>query len=424
MSPGRFDLLVVGAGQAAGNLVQALRRHGYEGSIALVGDEPHPPYERPPLSKAVLLGEQPDESCYLAPAADFAGLCALFGGRRAVALDAGARRITLDDGRSLEGRALVLATGARARALPVPGGDLPGVHALRDLADAAALRAALEPGLRLVVIGGGTVGLEVASAALRRGLAVTVVESAPRLLPRLLPAQLADWLATEFTMAGARLLLERQVLALRGEDRVRQVELSDGARLDCDLVVRGVGAQPNFELAAAAGLAVDGGLLVDSEGRTSAPEVYGIGDVTARRDPFSGQPRRLESWDNALQQAERLAALLAGQPLPPLRVPWFWTDQLGRNIQVLGEPQTAGAQPSEVAAIFRGAPGQSGFTVIYHREGRLLGAAAVDRGREIRALREIMERRLPVRPEELADPATRLDRLARGAPRLEPQHAL
>jgi len=417
----RYDLVVIGGGQAAGNLVQALRRNGYDGSLCVVGDESHPPYERPPLSKAVLLGEMPDEGCYLASAEDFQRLCAFRPGRRAIALDASARRVRLDDGEVLEGGAVVLATGARARRLPVAGASLAGVFSLRSLADAEVLRGALQPGLRLAVIGGGTVGLEVASAALRRGLRVTVVETAKRLLPRLLPPQLAEWLATEFTLAGARLVLGARVAALHGEQRIAQVELAGGRRLDCDLAVCGVGAEPNAELAAAGGLAVDGGVLVDGEGRASLPGIYAIGDVAAMRDPAGGRPRRLESWDNALRQAERLAALLSGQPLPAQRVPWFWTDQLGRNIQLLGDC------PPEAAAVMRGPGGKAGFTVVFHAEGQVLGAAAVDRGRDIRVLREIMERRLAVQPADLADPDVRLDRLLRSAsaaPAPEPQHAV
>lgn len=407
MTVSRQDLLVIGAGQAGGNLVLALRRRGYGGSICLIGEESHPPYERPPLSKDVLLGTAGPETTYLASAEDLGRQATLLLSRRVVALDAGRRSVTLDDGQVLSAGAIVLATGARARPLALPGAGLEGIHYLRTIEDALALRHAFRPDARIVLIGGGTIGLEVASAAVQRGMSATVVETASRLLPRLLPEQLSDWLATEFTIAGVRLLLEHSLRAFHGNGRVETVELDRGPLLRADLVVCGIGSQPNGELAQAAGLAVEGGVIVDEQCRTSAAGIFAIGDVACRRDPYSGGTRRAECWDNALQQSERLAAQLCGEDPGPQKPAWFWTDQLGRNIQILGEI------PAEAAAVFRGDPSDGSFSVLYHREGQLVGAVGVNSGRDIRALRDILLRGLPIPLAQLADPAVRLDKLAR-----------
>lgn len=416
MTVNRYDLLVIGGGQAGGNLVLALRRRGYEGAICLVGEESHPPYERPPLSKELLLGTAGPDGAYLASAEDLGRQATLLLSRRAVALDADRRAVTLDDGRVLNAGALVLATGARARPVTLPGAELEGIHYLRTIEDALALRAAFRRDARIVLIGGGTVGLEVASAAVQQGLSATVVESAPRLLPRLLPEQLSDWLATEFTMAGVRLLLGHSLRAFHGAGRVERVELDQGSLLAADLVVCGIGSQPNSELAQTAGLAVEGGVIVDEQCRTSAPGIFAIGDVTCRRDAYDGETRRAECWDNALQQSERLAALLCGEDPGPEKPAWFWTDQLGRNIQILG------AIPAGAAAVFRGDPSDGSFSALYHREGQLIGAVGVNSGRDIRALRDILLRNLPIPLAQLADPAVRLDKLTR-AGRAKPAEA-
>jgi NAD(P)H-nitrite reductase large subunit len=403
----RHDILIIGGGQAAGNLIQALQRRAYQGDICLVSEEDHPPYERPPLSKAVLTGEALAETSYLDSRESFESKATLVLGQRVVALNTEKRSARLADGREIAGRTVVLSTGARPRTLDLAGSHLPSIHHLRNIADCLALKSALQPGRRLALIGGGTIGLEVASAAIARGLQVTVIEAAPRLLPRLLPEHLSAWLSGEFTKAGVDLLTGRAVRRLIGQERVEAIELHDDAIVQADLVLCGIGVQPNSELAIAAGLAVENGILVDGYCETSVRDIFAIGDVASRR-AFSGEvPRRLESWDNALQQADRLADRICGlEPSAP-KPCWFWTDLLGRNIQVLGEI------PADSLPIFRGDPAAGAFTVIYHRGSRLVGAIGVDRGRDIRALREIMGRNLNVPIYVLADPATRLDKLVR-----------
>ncbi len=407
MTPQQYDILIVGGGQAAGNLIQALQRRAYQGEICLVGDEAHPPYERPPLSKAVLLGEASPESTYLGNTESFESEATLIRGQRVVELKAEIRLVRLADGREIGGRIIVLATGARARLLDVPGSNLASIHYLRTIADSLALKNAFRPGKRLILVGGGTIGLEVASAAIAQGLKVTVIEAAPRLLPRLLPEHLSDWLSAEFAKAGVTLLTGRSVRRFVGRERVEMLELHDDTTVPADLVLCGIGAQPNSEIAGAAGLAVKNGILVDDHSETSRRDIFAIGDVASRRGPNGGSARRLESWDNALQQAERLADRICGLDAAAAKPCWFWTDQLGRNIQVLGEI------PADSLPIFRGDPAAGPFTVIYHRGSRLVGAIGVDRGRDIRALREIMGRNLDVPIYVLADPETRLDKLVR-----------
>jgi NAD(P)H-nitrite reductase large subunit len=403
----RHDILIIGGGQAAGNLIHALQRRAYQGDICLISEEDHPPYERPPLSKAVLTGEALPETSYLGSRESFESEVTLVLGQRVAALNAENRSVRLADGREIAGRAVVLASGSRPRTLDLAGSRLPSIHYLRNIADCLALKSALQPGRRLALIGGGTIGLEVASAAIARGLHVTVIEAAPRLLPRLLPEHLSAWLASEFAKAGVELLTGCSVRRFVGQERVERIELHDDAIVQADLVLCGIGAQPNSELAAAAGLAVENGILVDDRCQTSARDIFAIGDVASRRVSPGDVARRFESWDNALQQAERLADHICGLELSASKPCWFWTDLLGRNIQVLGEVH------ADSLPIFRGEPAAGAFTVIYHRGSRLVGAIGVDRGRDIRALREIMGRNLSVPIYVLADPATRLDKLVR-----------
>ena len=403
----RHDILIVGGGQAAGNLIHALQRRAYKGDICLIGEEEHPPHERPPLSKAVLTGEALPETSYLGSRESFEREATLVLGQRVAALNAEKRSVLLANGQEIAGRIVVLATGTRPRILDLAGSHLAPIHYLRTIADSLALKAALRPGRRLALIGGGTIGLEVASAAIARGLRVTVIEAAPRLLSRLLPEHLSTWLAVEFTRAGVELLTGRSIRRFVGHQQIEGIELHDDTIVQADLVLCGIGAQPNSEMAAAAGLAVENGVIVDDQCQTSARDIFAIGDVASRRAFPGDVARRFESWDNALQQAERLADRICGLEPSTSKPCWFWTDLLGRNIQVLGEI------PPDSLPIFRGDPAAGAFTVIYHRGSRLVGAIGVDRGRDIRALREIMGRNLSVPIYVLADPATRLDKLVR-----------
>lgn len=323
-------VVILGAGQAAAACIRALRAEGFAGPIALVGAEAHLPYERPALSKAALTDPSaPHPPCLSGQ--DAAALdVALHLGRRAVSVDA---VVTLDDGAVLPFDHLVLATGGAARRLAVPGAGLPGVHHLRSREDAAAIAAALRQARHAVVVGGGFIGLELASAARQLGVAVTLLEAAPGLMTRLLPPALAEVFAGLATSHGVALRLGAAVSAIApGEAGLMVMTASGGIAADCVLV--GVGLEPEVALAGALGLALTAGAIaVDAHGRSSRAGVFAIGDCAAR----PGQPR-LESWQNAGESGAAAARAIAGSPAQPAKRPWFWTDQFGRNIQLLGTP--------------------------------------------------------------------------------------
>ena len=332
-------VLVLGAGQAAAAAIRAMREAGFAGAITLVGEEPHLPYERPPLSKEAL-GDPalPPRLCLTAEEAAALGVTLRLG-VRAVALDAAAREVALADGERLRYDALLLATGGRARRLAVPGADLPGVFHLRSIEDAAAIAAALDRARRVVVVGGGFIGLELASAARARGLAVTVIEQAPELMARLLPAaagrafrRLAEEHGVEVVRARGVEAIERHGGAL--------VVAAGGTRFEADAVLVGVGLAPAVELAEAAGCALAAGAIrVDAEQRTSLPGIWAAGDCAAQPVAGSGRHRRLESWQNAQDTGAAAGRSIAGAAPAAPRAPWFWSDQFGVNIQMLGLPE-------------------------------------------------------------------------------------
>lgn len=331
------SVLIVGASLAGYSTARALRQRGFDGLIHLVGDERERPYDRPPLSKAFLLGTVSEADLALEP--DGEALHATWSlGHRAVALDPAAGVVTLDDGGIVRGDTVVIATGSRARELRP---DLEGVHTVRTLADARALRDELIDGARLVVIGGGFIGAEIASTAHARGLIVTVVEAADVPFEGPLGAEVGAVVAGLHATHGVELVVGTPVLAIRGEGRVSGVELSDGRLLDADVVVVGIGGIPNVEWLDGSGLSVDRGLLCDADGRTNSPNVFGVGDCAAWFDPEYGQHRRIEHWTEARDRPLAMVdALLAGSGERPAavthRAPYFWSEQYGVRIQYAG----------------------------------------------------------------------------------------
>jgi 3-phenylpropionate/trans-cinnamate dioxygenase ferredoxin reductase subunit len=323
---------VVGAGHGGTTVAALLRQHGFSGPVILLGAEPHLPYHRPPLSKTAGGAHEP-----LRPEAFYAEQqITLRLGTAVQALDG--PTLVLGDGSRVESDTVVLALGARSRRLRVPGADLAGVHTLRSVDDARGLAAELGPGRRLVVVGAGYIGLEVASTARRLGVETTVVEVADRVLGRSAGTELADWLTARHRAQGTRILGGAAVEEFTAgpDGRVKAVRLADGRELSCDLALIGVGAEPCDELAREAGLDCDGGVLVDERGRTSSPSVWAVGDMTRR--PLAGRSGRfrLESIPSAGEQAKQVVADLLGRPAPAPEVPWFWSDQFGLKLKIAG----------------------------------------------------------------------------------------
>lgn len=413
MTTAERGVLVVGAGHAAGALAAALRQGGFEGPITLVGEEPLPPYQRPPLSKAVLKGEASPDTLLLRPASFYADKAiGLRLSARVVAVDRAARTATLDDGSVLGWTHLVFATGSRLRALPVPGVDARGVLELRTAADGARIREALAPGCRLVVVGGGYVGLEVAASARALGAEVVVVEREARLLARVASPALSAFFAQAHAARGVSLELGATVAGFEtAEGAIRGVRLADGRLLDADVAVVGIGALANDALALAAGLECRDGIVVDESARTSDPAIFAIGDCTNRPLPRYGRRMRLESVPNALEQAKQAAAAILGKPVPRAELPWFWSDQYDLRLQIAG-------LPFDVArTVVRGDP-DAGRFVVFHldADNRLQAVEAVNSPAEFMAARGWAAAAQVLDPERAVDPAIPVKQIPVDAP--------
>lgn len=404
-------IVIVGAGQAGGRAAEALRAEGFAGEVLLIGEERHEPYERPALSKGVLLESEQPSRAILHPRDWYAARrIELRTCTRVEAIAPARRSVVTADGQRIEYTKLLLCTGSRVR--PLPGApDLRGVHYLRTLEEAGRLRAALQRGLRLVVIGGGFIGLEVAASARKRGLAVTVIERQPALLDRALPPEIAGQVEALHRAQGVALRMGAAVTRIRGEGTVQSVELADGSVIPADLVVIGIGIIPNTELAEAAGAASSDGIVVDEYCRTSLEEVYAAGDVTNHYNPILDRRIRLESWQNAQNQAIAAARIMTGPAQPYAEVPWFWSDQFGANIQVVGVTEPG------LEIVWRGertpAGGTAGRCMAFGlADGRVRLAAGFNMGAEIRFARKLIESGAQVAARRLADSAVKLKNLA------------
>ncbi|QGV77506.1 NAD(P)/FAD-dependent oxidoreductase [Streptomyces ficellus] len=368
-------VVVVGAGQAGSDAAAALRERGFTGEVTLVGEEGAVPYQRPPLSKAYLAGRMDAAGLDLRPE-EFYSAHGIERVRqdRVTRIDRDAGAVVLASGRTLPYDRLVLATGARPRSLPVPGAGLTGVRVLRSLADADALRRALAGARHLAVIGGGFIGLELAATASGLGVRTAVVEAGTRVMGRTVGPEVSARLAAEHEAHGVELFLGREVTALAGDrdGHVRVVELNDGRRIPADVVVVGIGVLPEVELAADAGLEVGGGIVVDARLRTSDRAVYAIGDCARFPSPHAAGRLRLESVQNASDQARHVAAELCGASAPYTAVPWFWTDQYDLRVQI------AGVVRAHDHRVTVGDPAGR-FSVLCFRDGLLVGTESVNR---------------------------------------------
>ncbi|MGC2192014.1 MAG: FAD-dependent oxidoreductase [Candidatus Dormiibacterota bacterium] len=388
---------IVGAGLAGGRAAISLRQRGFDGRLVLLGQEPDSPYERPPLSKAYLNGELPRAKLFLQADDAYLDQSIEWHPETTVgAIDLRLRRVRLTGGESVEFDSLLLATGSRPRTLELPGVDLAGIRTYRTLADAESLQEELKLRPQVVVVGGGFLGTELASAARRQGCSVTIVEAADRLLAPL-GEVVGDYCAELHRQAQVRLLCGEQVERFIGSERVEHVRLSSGRLLPCDLALICVGAVPNSELALKAGLTVDPGVVVWERCRTDHPEIFAAGDVASWWSPRSRRQIRVEHYDNAVQQGIFVAGSMLGDPAEYNPIPYFWTEQYGAMVQQVGV--TGGAEE----AVIRGDPGTGRFSVFYLEEGRLHGCVAVNRFPDLAAARRLITAGVGVSAERLRD---------------------
>jgi 3-phenylpropionate/trans-cinnamate dioxygenase ferredoxin reductase subunit len=406
------SVAIVGAGLAGFQVASALREQGYQGRVVLVGEESHRPYHRPPLSKGYLLGSPDESGLAMRPEGYFVDKKIEFlPSTRAVSIDRAHRKLALDNGAVVEFEHLVLAVGARNRLLHVPGYDLNGVFLLRHLDEARALRLRLEKARRAVVIGAGFIGLEFAATALKFGIEVTVLEVADRPMSRALTPTMARVFTREHSKAGIRFLFNTQVKRLLADEgRVASVETVEGVSIDAELVLIGIGVIPNVELAATCNLEVRNGVLVDALLATSDPHISAVGDCACYPSKYGADEFvRLESVQNATDQARCVASRILGKAMPYTAVPWFWSDQGSLKLQIAG--LTAGHDQTVV----RGDPAGTSCSVFCFREGRLLGVESVNRPGDHISARKLIGNNVNLTPAQAADETVELKRLAAGA---------
>lgn len=365
-------IIIAGAGQAGMRAAETLRRLEYDGGIVLIGDEPYPPYQRPPLSKRFLLGEMSQEQLWLQGDGFFSqNAIELMVGTRVAAIDPGLKRVRLSNGSELDYHKLILTTGSHARRLPVAGADLAGVYALRTIADVVHLREAVAGAGRIAIIGGGYIGLEVAAVLREQGRGVVVLEGEDRLLKRAMSPLMSAFFLKLHVRHGAEMRLGEKVVRLLGEQHVSAVELDHGERIAADLVLVAVGGRANDAMASAAGLSCQDGIIVDEHG-LAAPDIYAAGDCARFPSRRYGRMVRLESVQNANDQARAVAQAIAGTPEPYDPVPWFWSDQYDVKLQIAGLAQGFDRHVTE------GDPESGSFSVAYFHGDHLLAVDAVN----------------------------------------------
>ena len=389
--------LIVGAGHAGFQLAASLRQHGFAERIALVNDESHLPYQRPPLSKAYLKGTGGPDSLMFRPEKFYHDQKIDLISDRAVSIDRGAHKLLLGSGSSLDYGHLVLATGARNRLLDIPNANLDGVRYLRTLDESEALRHRIGSGQRVVVIGAGFIGLEFAATARAKGLEVDVVELGTRVMARAVTAEISEFFQSSHTAAGIRIHLGVQVTSIESDgSKVTGVSLSDGRHMQTDLVVVGVGVLPNVELAAEAGLPVAAGIIVDEHLSTSDPDISAVGDCALYASPRFGGSLRLESVQNATDHARCVAARLTGDAKRYDGLPWFWSDQGPHKLQI------AGLTTGYDQVVVRGDRGQGAFSAFCYKSGQLVGIESVNRAGDHMFGRRLLPNG-SITPEQAAD---------------------
>lgn len=370
-------IVIVGAGHAAGQIVVTLKQRKFDGTIILIGEEPYLPYQRPPLSKKYLAGELSAERLYVKPISfyDDPGIETRLNAR-VESINPGAASVKVEGGETINYDTLILATGSRARRLSIDGGDLDGIHYLRSIDDVNKIRTEFEQCRQLVIVGAGYIGLEVAAVSNQLGLSVTVVEVADRVMSRVVSPQVSSFYQREHAARGVDLKLSTGIARFLGDSRVSEIETIDGRTIPADVVLVGVGIEPNSELADAAGLETDNGIVVDDHCRTSDPNVFAVGDCTSHPNDIYGQRIRLESVHNALEQAKTAAANACGDDVQYSQVPWFWSDQYDIKLQI------AGLSQGYDDVVIRGKPEDRSFACLYLKNGRLIAVDAINAARD------------------------------------------
>ena len=397
------SVVIAGAGHAAGQVVATLKQKHFPGRILLLGEEAYLPYQRPPLSKKFLAGDMPAERLHFKPDSFYDDpQIEVHLETRVDAIDREAKRVTTTAGDAFEYDQLVLALGSRVRKIRVDGSDLAGIHYLRTIDDVQRIRSEIDTAARLVIVGAGYIGLEVAAVCCQLGLDVSVIEMADRVMSRVVSPQVSDFYQQKHAEHGVTLMLSTGLAAFRGRDRIEFVETSDGQSIPADIVIVGVGIQPNTERAAAAGLDVDNGIVVNDRCATVDPAIYAVGDCTSHPNDIYNRRLRLESVHNALEQAKTAASNICGEKLRYSQVPWFWSDQYDIKLQI------AGLSAGYDQVLMRGDPSSASFACLYLKDGVLIAVDAINAPRDFMQSKALIAARAAVDPLELADSARAL----------------
>jgi len=399
-------LMIAGGGQAATQAAHSARQAGFEGQISLFAEEAYLPYQRPPLSKRFLAGDLEQDRLPLKPEQFYRTRdIDVHLGTRVDSFEPSQRRVHLNTGEALDYSHLLLATGSEPRRLEVPGGQLKGIHYLRSINDVEAIKNDFVAGKRLLIVGAGYIGLEVAAVAIQSGLSVAMIEAESHTISRSVCPTVADFLADYHRQAGVDLRFMTRLTAFYGDSRVRGVETAEGNRFECDIVIVAIGILPRVELAAAAGLVIDNGIAVDTQGRTSVPTVFSAGDCTSHPHPWVGQRIRLESVQNAIEQGKAAASAICGKRRAFDAIPWFWSDQYDLKLQI------AGLSLGYDTTVTRGEMSDCSFSVYYLAAGQVIAVDSINDPRGfITAKKHLTEKpRWPV--EAIADPDCDLGRL-------------
>ncbi|WP_300527469.1 FAD-dependent oxidoreductase [Maricaulis sp.] len=391
-------VLILGGGQAAAQCAASLRRFGWEGRIIIAGEEPHPPYQRPPLSKDYLSGAIEEDRLWLQPPETWqAQSVELRLGVKAEAIDRGAKTVRFNDGSVEAYTHLVIATGARVRPLPVPGAELDGVRYLRTIADVDRLKADVVPGKQIAIIGAGYIGLEAAAVATKLGAKAVVIEAMPRCLARVAVPELSQFYREAHGRRGVEFFCDAQVVSLKGDDgHITGVELASGENVACDSALVGIGVIPNAEIAAEAELETGNGIHVDTACQTRDASIYAIGDVAAQPYWLSGDRLRIESVPNAIEQGKQAAAAICGAPAPKPEVPWFWSDQFDLKLQTAGLFQGADTLVERVT-------GEEQRSFFHLKDGALIAADCINDPQSFMAAKMMIAKGLAPDAAALAD---------------------